>query len=74
MPRFAVYPDVPAMLLDDAVARRQPQAGALAQLLGGEERLEEMLLRVSGLMPVPVSLTRQHDYAPGVDARVGAGA
>ena len=31
------------MLVDDAVHRGQPQAGALARLLGGEERLEDPL-------------------------------
>ncbi len=28
------------MLFDDAIDRRQPKAGALADFLGGEERLE----------------------------------
>ena len=32
-----------AELLDDPVDRGQPEAGALADLLGREERLEDML-------------------------------
>ncbi len=34
--------DEPARLLDDAVDGRQPEPGALALLLGGEERLEDL--------------------------------
>ncbi len=34
------------MLADDAVHRGQPQARTLADILGGEERLEEMLLHL----------------------------
>src|SRR3546814_17721428 len=34
--------DVPARLLDDAVAGREPQPGALAGFLGGEEGLENL--------------------------------
>ena len=34
---------VPAGLGDDAVDRREPEAGAVAGLLGGEERLEDVL-------------------------------
>src|SRR6188768_4090913 len=39
--RRAVDGDVAAALLDDAVHHRQAEAGALAALLGGEERLED---------------------------------
>ncbi len=45
--RNAVLPapsriDIAAGLLDDAIDRRQPEAGALADLLGREERLEDL--------------------------------
>ena len=43
---FAVDPDVAAALLDDSVDGGQTQARALAALLGGEERLEDVLPRV----------------------------
>ena len=55
LPGLAVHADVTPALGDDAVGRGQPQAGALAQGLGGEERLEQMR-RVSSSMPSPVSL------------------
>ena len=45
--RFAVDVDEAVVLLDDAVDRGQAQAGALAHLLGGEERLEDV---VQGLL------------------------
>ena len=41
----AVDDDLPARLRDDAVHRRQPEAGALARLLGREERLEDARAR-----------------------------
>src|SRR5262249_10109707 len=41
-PRLTVHENEPAALLDDAVHRGQPQPGALAGLLGGEERLEQV--------------------------------
>ena len=40
--RFAVDIDEAVVLLDDAVDRGQPQAGALAHFLGGEKRFEQM--------------------------------
>ena len=45
--RLAVDIDEAVVLLDDAVNRGQPQAGAFAHLLGGEKRLEQI---VQGLM------------------------
>ena len=45
LPRLAVHPRCAAALLDDAVDGRQAQPGALARLLGGEERLEDARLR-----------------------------
>ena len=38
--------DEPARLLDDAVDRGQAQAGALAHILGGEEGIENPLLKL----------------------------
>ena len=46
--QFAVNADVAAALADDAVAGGQAEAGALAEALGGEERLEQMRLDVLG--------------------------
>ena len=40
MRRFAVNPDVAAALFHNAVHDRQPQAGAFAHFLGGEEGIE----------------------------------
>ncbi len=41
--RFAVGIDEAAGLLDDAVDRRQAEAGALADFLGRKERLEDLV-------------------------------
>src|SRR5215213_3641828 len=67
MPRFAVHSDVPAMLFDDAVASSQSQAGTFPGFLGGEERLEEMLLyhRIHATSRIA---NRQHDIFAGRDA------
>ena len=62
---FAVDVDAPAALRDDAVHRRQAQARALADLLGGEERFEQVRL-YRGVVPVPVSLTVSTTYGPGL--------
>ena len=43
---FGIAEDEAAGLLDDAVDHRQAKAGALADLLGGEERLEYLLQHV----------------------------
>ena len=43
--RFALHHHVSATLLDDAVDRRESQAGAFAFFLGGEKRLEDSRLR-----------------------------
>ena len=53
---FAIYPDEPAGLLDDAVYCRQAKSGTLAGLFGGEVRLEQAGL-IGSSMPIPVSLT-----------------
>src|SRR2546426_7833780 len=50
LPRLAVHPDVAAALLHDAVHGREPEARALAEFLGGEERLRKT-------RPIPPSHT-----------------
>src|SRR5581483_3816424 len=40
--RIALDADLAAVVLDDAVAHRKPEAGALAHVLGGEERIEHL--------------------------------
>ena len=54
--RRALHGDVPAALLHDPVHRREAETGALAGLLGGEERLEDAGV-MAGSMPTPVSRT-----------------
>ena len=65
---LAVHPDRAAALRDDAVHGGQPQAGAAAGLLRGEERLEEALLR-GGVHAGTGIGDRHHD----VRSRGGAG-
>src|SRR5262245_32223471 len=45
MPDRAPNRDIAAVLVDDTVAHCQAQAGALARIFGGEERLEDMFPR-----------------------------
>ncbi len=45
---FGIDEDIAARLLDDAVHRRQAKPCALADILGGEERLEDARLDVGG--------------------------
>ena len=45
LPGLRVEPDVAARLADDPVDRREAQAGALADVLGREERLEDVRAR-----------------------------
>ena len=52
---FGVDIDEAAGLLDDAVDGGEAEPGALADLLGREERLEDLVDDVGG-MPVPVSV------------------
>jgi hypothetical protein len=47
LPGLGVYLDRPTMLFhDDVVAHGQPEPGAFAGRLGGEERVEHLLLHV----------------------------
>ena len=48
LPRRAVHPDVPAALHHDAVDRGEAEAGVERRGLGGEERLEQVGLRLGG--------------------------
>ena len=57
MADLAVDLDMPAGLLGEAVDHAEPEAAALAVLLGREERLEDALQDQSGGMPMPVSET-----------------
>ncbi len=62
-----VEPDIAAGLGDDPVDRGQPEAGALALGLGGEERLEHPLER-GRIHPVSVVAHAQADVAPRLEA------
>ena len=63
---LAVDPDVAAVLLDDAVAGGEAEAGALARRLGREERLEQVARHLLGHAHAGVAdrehhvLARQH--------------
>ena len=58
--RLRLERDAAAVLLDDRVGDRQPEAGALADLLGGEERIEDLRLHVfRHARPIVVDL--EHD-------------
>ena len=63
LPRRAVDLDLAARGVDDAVHRRQPEAGALARLLGGEERLEDARARRLVHADAGVAPTREHGTA-----------
>src|SRR6478609_5800606 len=45
---FGMHLDPPAVLLHDLVGDRQPQSGALTDLLGGKERIENLSHDVFG--------------------------
>ena len=55
--------DRAADLLGEAEHLAEAEAGAFAEALGGEERLEHPLHHL-GLMPLPVSETRKATYSP----------
>ena len=59
----------PPCSLDDAVGDREPEAGALAHVLGGEEGLEDVGAGTSAGMPAPWSSTAQ-THAAGLRAAV----
>ena len=62
--RLAIDPDVSAALFDDSVDRRQAEARALPFFLGGEERLEDVGLRLF-VHAAAVVGDRQHDVLAG---------
>ena len=69
LPDLAVDLHVAAGLLDEAEDLAEAQAGALADLLGGEERIERPRRDLGG-MPVPVSVTAIITYGPAGDLGV----
>jgi hypothetical protein len=60
----AFHLDPAVVLFDDAVHGGEPQAGSLAGLLGGEERLENVRQNLGG-DPAPGILHTQADLTPG---------
>ena len=62
---LAVEEDVAAGLLDDAVDRRQAEPGALADLLGGEERLEDLVHAPPAACRCRCRSTSISTYSPG---------
>ena len=72
--RLAVDIDEAIVLLDHAVNRCQPQAGAFAHFLGGEERLEQMAQSLLVHAAAVVADRQQHVLArhkPGVIGAIG---
>ena len=67
--RRSSTPDVPAALLDDAVDRREPEAGALPDSLVVKNGSNSAAC-VASSMPVPVSLTVSIDVAARRDVAV----
>ena len=68
LPEAALDPDQTAVLADDAVDGRQPETGAGALLLGGEERLEEVLEDLA-VHPRAVVPHAELDERPRYDSR-----
>ena len=60
VPLLGVHPDAAPVLLHDAVARRQAEARALADLLRGEEGLEDVRLHVRVHADAGVADGEQH--------------
>ena len=68
----ARHPDPAAALGHDAVHGRQPQAGALADLLGGEERLEDPRERLLVHALAGVGHHQRHEWVgPTLGAHAG---
>ena len=70
---LAVDLHVAAGLLDEAVDLREAEAGALADILGGEERLEGAGRIIARLMPTPVSVIDTTHILPGRDLGLRSG-
>src|SRR5690242_18592826 len=60
---LAIYRNIAAVLLDDPVAGRQAQPGALAALFGGEKRLEQMGLDIGRHTAPRIAHRHQHMWA-----------
>ena len=65
MTGFTLHPDEATTLVHDPEHGRQPEAASFPHPLGGEERLEDVLLDL-GDIPEPVSLTNTLTYSPGL--------
>ena len=70
LPISGIAEDEAAGLLDDAVDHRQAEAGALADLLGGEERLEDLLQHVrrdagAGVLDLDQHVVGRRQFAIG---------
>ena len=63
--RLALDGDEAVALADDAVHRREAEAGAFAELLGGEERLEQMRARLGRNADAVVDDAQAHEVAGG---------
>src|SRR5262249_58631089 len=62
--QLALGVDIAAALLNDAKYGREAKAGAPADLLGGEERLENLLPHLLAHSPAPISRPDQHVFPP----------
>src|SRR5688500_20293678 len=70
-PGLAGDPDRPAAPRDDAVDRREAEAGALPARLGREERLEQVGLRLVGHARAGIA-DGQRDAIPALRRRLGS--
>jgi hypothetical protein len=64
--RLAFEADLPAVGLDDPRSQIETQAGALSDLLGGEKRLENLVLQVAGDAAAVVSDFDGKEILPGI--------
>jgi hypothetical protein len=72
--RLAAYIDEAVVLLDHAIDGSQPQAGAFAYRLGGEERFEQVRARLGIHTAAIVAYGQQHilaGYRPQMRGAVG---
>src|SRR5262249_10459283 len=69
---LAINPDASLALLDDAVDSREPQAGPLADALGGEKGLKDMILNLLRHALAGIG-DRETDVAARLDVEMSAG-
>src|SRR5262249_48903590 len=69
---LAINPDASLALLYDAVNGREPEAGSLADALGGEEGLKDMILNLLGHALAGIG-DGEADVAARLDVEMGAG-